>query len=83
MDRRLEVIIASLTIASVVVAVLLYTVPMSANQTSSIYIFDFIVVIILAADFCIRIKGSEQKLKYLRKNWYDTCYDSAICIRCH
>ena len=71
MDRRLEVIIASLTIASVVVAVLLYTVPMSANQTSSIYIFDFIVVIILAADFCIRIKGSEQKLKYLRKNWYE------------
>jgi hypothetical protein len=55
MDRRLEVIIASLTIASVVVAVLLYTVPMSANQTSSIYIFDFIVVIILADDFCIRI----------------------------
>jgi hypothetical protein len=55
MDKRLEVIIASLTIASVVVAVLLYTVPMSANQTSSIYIFDFIVVIILADDFCIRI----------------------------
>ena len=71
MDKRLEVIIASLTIASVVVAVLLYTVPMSENQTSAIYIFNFIVVIILAADFCIRIKGSEQKLKYLRKNWYE------------
>jgi len=71
MDKRLEVVIASLTIASVVVAVLLYTVPMSEDQTSAIYIFDFIVVIILAADFCIRIKGSKQKLKYLLKNWYE------------
>jgi len=71
MDKRLEVVIASLTIASVVVAVLLYTVPMSEDQTSAIYIFDFIVVIILAADFCIRIKGSKQKLRYLRKNWYE------------
>jgi voltage-gated potassium channel len=71
MDKRLEVVIASLTIASVVVAILLYTVPMSENQTSAIYIFDFIVVIILAADFCIRIKGSKQKLRYLLKNWYE------------
>jgi voltage-gated potassium channel len=71
MDKRLEVVIASLTIASVVVAVLLYTVPLSENQISSIYIFDFIVVIILAADFYVRIRGSKQKLRYLRKNWYE------------
>jgi voltage-gated potassium channel len=71
MDKRLEVVIASLTIASVVVAVLLYTVPLSENQISAIYIFDFIVVIILAADFCVRLRGSKQKLRYLLKNWYE------------
>ena len=47
MDKRLELVIASLTRASVVVAILLYTIPLSENQISSIYIFDFIVVIIL------------------------------------
>jgi hypothetical protein len=71
MDKRLEVVIASLTIASVVVAILLYAVPLSENQISAIYIFDFIVVVILAADFYVRIKGSKQKLRYLRKNWYE------------
>jgi voltage-gated potassium channel len=71
MDKRLEVVIASLTIASVVVAILLYTVPLSESQTSAIYIFDFIVVIILAADFTVRINESKQKLRYLRKNWYE------------
>ena len=71
MDKRLEVGIASLTIASVVVAVLLYTIPLSDSQILSIYVFDFIVVIILAADFCVRLKGSKQKLRYLRKNWYE------------
>ena len=65
MDKRLEVVIASLTIASVVVAILLYTVPLSESQTSVIYIFDFIVVIILAADFTVRINESKQKLRYL------------------
>jgi hypothetical protein len=65
MDKRLEVVIASLTIASVVVAILLYTVPLSESQTSAIYIFDFIVVIILAADFTVRINESKQKLRYL------------------
>jgi hypothetical protein len=38
MDKRLEVVIASLTIASVVVAVLLYTIPLSDSQILSIYV---------------------------------------------
>jgi voltage-gated potassium channel len=71
MDKKIELTIASLTIVSVVVAVLLYAVPLSENQTLAIYIFDFIVVIILAVDFYVRIRGSKKKLRYLRKNWYE------------
>ena len=71
MNEKLELIVASLTIASVIVAVLLYTVPLSENQITAIYIFDFIVVVLLAVDFYFRIKESGQGLRYIRKNWYE------------
>jgi voltage-gated potassium channel len=71
MDKKVELVVASLTIASVIVAVLLYTVPLSENQITAIYIFDFIVVILLAVDFYVRMKESGQGLRYIRKNWYE------------
>jgi voltage-gated potassium channel len=71
MNEKIELVVASLTIASVIVAILLYTIPLSENQITAIYIFDFIVVILLAADFYVRIKESGQGLRYIRKNWYE------------
>ena len=51
MNEKLELVVASLTIASVIVAVFLYTIPLSENQITAIYIFDFIVVILLAVQY--------------------------------
>ena len=69
--KTIELVVTFLTIASVIVAVPLYTIPLSQDQISVIYIFDFIVVVILAANFYSRVKESEQGLKYIRKNWYE------------
>jgi voltage-gated potassium channel len=72
MDKKIfEIIMASLTLASVMLAVLLYVVPLSENQITAIYILDFIVVILLAADFYVRMKKSKQGFKFIVKNWYE------------
>src|SRR5437763_12418982 len=72
MDKKIfEIIMASLTLASVILAVLLYVVPLSENQITAIYILDFIVVILLAADFYVRMKKSKQGFKFIVKNWYE------------
>lgn len=71
-DVRIEVFIAGLTLASVVVAILVYF-PQVDTQgfMDPIFIFDFIVVIILAVDFYARMKASKQGLRYFKKNWYE------------
>lgn len=73
MDKKkiFELIMASLTLASVMLAVLLYVVPLSENQITAIYTLDFIVVILLAADFYVRMKKSKQGFKFIIKNWYE------------
>ncbi len=62
---------ASLTLASVIVAVLLYVVPLSQSQITAIYIFDFIVVILLAADFYARMRKSKQGFRFIVRYWYE------------
>lgn len=72
MDKRIfELIMASLTLASVIVAVLLYVVPLSQSQITAIYIFDFIVVILLAADFYARMRKSKQGFRFIVRYWYE------------
>jgi voltage-gated potassium channel len=66
-----EYIIAALTLVSVIIALLLYILPLSQNQIVAIYIFDLIVVVILAADFIGRMKKSKQGVKFIVKNWYE------------
>ena len=71
-DVRIEVFIAGLTLASVVVAILVYFPQIDIQAyMQPIYIFDFIVVIILAVDFYARMKASKQGFRYLKKNWYE------------
>jgi hypothetical protein len=62
MNRMLELIIASLAVASVGVAIILDVFPLSESQSNLIYTFDSIVVVILAADFYFRMKASRQGL---------------------
>ena len=45
--------------------------PLNARQLLVIYIFDFVVVIFLAIDFCIRLRASPQKLRYVLSHFYE------------
>jgi voltage-gated potassium channel len=71
MNRKLELVIVSLAVASVGVAIILDIYPLSESQSNLIYTFDSIVVVILAVDFYFRMKASGQGLDYLKKNWYE------------
>ena len=57
MNRKLELIIASLAVASVGVVIILDVFPLSEGHSNLIYTFDSIVVVILAADFYFRMKA--------------------------
>jgi voltage-gated potassium channel len=71
-NNKVEIFMAGLTVASVVVALLVYFPQVDTRSyMQSIYTFDFIVVIILAMDFYARMKASKQGLRYLVKNWYE------------
>jgi voltage-gated potassium channel len=71
-DTKIEAFIAGLTLASVVVAMLVYVPQVDAQSyLQPIFIFDFIVVIILALDFYARAKISKQGFRYFVQNWYE------------
>ena len=67
MNRKLELVIVSLAVASVGVAIILDVFPLSESQSNLIYTFDSIVVVILAVDFYFRMKASGQSFDYLKK----------------
>jgi voltage-gated potassium channel len=46
-------------------------VPLSESQRLAIYFFDFIVIILLAIDFYIRLKASKERFKFVIKHWYE------------
>ena len=48
-----------------------YVNKLSATQKVAIYIFDFIVVVILAVDFYIRMRASNEGLRFILKHWYE------------
>jgi voltage-gated potassium channel len=67
-----ELLISVLTAASVLIILLQYILPLTQTQMQAIYIFDFIVVFILAADFYTRLKESKQSSsKFILKHWYE------------
>jgi voltage-gated potassium channel len=71
-NPKLELLVSGLTLASVIIALLVYF-PQIDTKTymPSIYTFDFVVVIILVLDFYARMKASNQGVRYLLKNWYE------------
>jgi uncharacterized membrane protein len=54
-----------LTGTSVLVILLQYVVPMTLEQTQLLYVFDLIIVGVLAADFYSRARKEEKIFKFL------------------
>ena len=72
MHKKFELFVTILAALSVVVILLQYVFVLSANQLLAIYIFDLVVVIILAFDFYIRMKASKESYsKFVLKHWYE------------
>lgn len=71
MDKWLDIIVASLTVISLVIVLIDYILTLSAGQKIIIYLFDLGVVICLAWDFSNRIKDSPHRASYIIKHWYE------------
>jgi uncharacterized membrane protein len=70
---RLEIVIAGLTIASLIVILIAYTGHLSQFQIQILYTFDLIVAIMLAIDFALRLRNQPkgQKSKFFLRNCYE------------
>ena len=66
-----EIFIASITLASVIVSVMLFVVALSPEQTNAIYLFDLAVTGILIYDFCDRLRKSKNYKKFLSQHFYE------------
>lgn len=72
-SNKFELFLGLLTLSSVVLALVFYIpgIDISSSQTNSIYIFDLIVVAVLAFDFIVRAAGSHKGLLYAAKHDYE------------
>lgn len=72
-SNKFELFLGLITLSSVVLALLFYIpgISLSDTQVNSIYVFDLIVVIILAFDFCVRATGSNNGFLYAAKHAYE------------
>jgi voltage-gated potassium channel len=70
MNKVVELIVAVLTIASLLVILTDFLIRLEQVQRQIIYIFDFGVVIILETDFYNRFRLSHEGLKFILKHWY-------------
>ena len=73
LSNRFELFVGLLTLSSVVLALVFYIpeIPLSINQVNAIYIFDLGVVAVLAFDFCIRAKFSNNWVRYVISHCYE------------
>lgn len=67
----IELGIALLTVISLIVVLIDIFFPLSAEQKQFIYVFDLVVVLILAIDFTFRIRRSAKKSRYIMNHWYE------------
>jgi len=65
-----NVTITVLTVASIIIIFSEYLFPLDSSQIWTMYGFDLIVSIMLAADFTSRLKSSDTKLKFIITHWY-------------
>lgn len=71
MSQYWDILITTSTVISLILVIFVFIYPLNAQQLLAIYIFDFVVVILLAIDFCIRLRASPQKRKYVLSHWYE------------
>lgn len=71
MHYKIEIFINIITAVSVLFIVVQYLFSLTSIQLSIVYVFDFLVVIILAVDFSNRAIKSKQGLKYVLRHWYE------------
>ena len=73
LSNKFELFVGLLTLSSVVLALVFYIpqIQLSIDQIHAIYVFDFVVVAVMAFDFCIRAKFSKEGVKYIIRHWYE------------
>jgi voltage-gated potassium channel len=67
----IELGIELLTVISLIVVLIDIFFPLSAEQKQFIYVFDLVVVLILAIDFSFRVRRSAKKSRYIMHHWYE------------
>ncbi|MGB7663569.1 MAG: ion transporter [Nitrososphaeraceae archaeon] len=67
----IELVIALLTVISLIVILIDIFFPLNAEQKRFIYVFDLVVVLILATDFAFRVGRSAKKSRYIMNHWYE------------
>jgi voltage-gated potassium channel len=67
----IELIIALLTVISLIVILIDIFFPLNAEQKRFIYVFDLVVVLFLATDFAFRVRRSARKSRYILNHWYE------------
>ena len=71
MNKWIDIIVASLTVISLVIVLIDYILTLSTTQKLAIYIFDLIVVVLLAWDFSVRVKASSHRGSFILRHWYE------------
>ncbi len=71
LKRIIDAVIIGLTLLDVILLTGIIFVQVNSGTYQIIVLFDLIVVCILAAQFVHRLYNSEDRIKYLKNNWFD------------
>lgn len=71
MNKKAELFVSIITLVSVVVILIPSVYSLTSIELDIVYIFDAIVVVILAADFYIRLRESGQGSRFIIKHCYE------------
>jgi voltage-gated potassium channel len=71
MNKWMDIVVASLTVISLITVLIDYILTLSSSQKLAVYLFDLAVVICLAWDFTSRTRASSNKPSYLLRHWYE------------
>jgi voltage-gated potassium channel len=73
LSNKFELFVGLLTLSSVVLALVFYIpqIQLSIDQIHAIYVFDLLVVAVMAFDFCIRAKFSKKGVRYIIRHSYE------------
>jgi phosphoglycerol transferase MdoB-like AlkP superfamily enzyme len=61
--KNIEIIIAAITVVSVIISILFYVTVLSSDQTNAIYLFDLAITSILTFDFYPRMRKTNNHSK--------------------